>query len=126
MEREADAGMPSLQDRARDVALAKRAERLASLTGAALQSQILKNAREDRKTAKKIADFATFRSIPGNEHATTRQFYAARKAGVLASVPTSPTSPDPPLVAAPPPTPLEAAPPKHPRCWWIESDSDED
>lgn len=106
-EREAAAGAKPLQDRGRDAALAKRAEMLASLTGAALQRRILKNAREDRKTAKKTADLSRLRSIPGHENDKAKDLPAARKAGLL-----GPKPPTPPLVAAPPPTPLlEAAPP---------------
>ena len=105
-EREKAAGMKSLADRGRewlknatpeqlaavrqkqhDTHMAKRAEKLAKMTPAEQESQKLKNAREDRKSAKKKADLEQLQKLPGHENDNERDLPAARKAGLILPTP---------------------------------------
>jgi hypothetical protein len=87
MEREAAAGMKPLHERSRYAQLAKQSARLATLQGVELERETNRIACEARKSAKKMRDLATLRSVPGYEDAKLKDLPKARATGLLTPKP---------------------------------------
>jgi hypothetical protein len=107
--------LAAMQQKRKETTYKARAEKLAALPPFEREKQEREYAREDRKTAKKQADLAFLKSIPGHENDTSKDLPSARKAGLFA-----PPSPHPL------PQPTLTMPLKLKGHWFWASDTDSD
>lgn len=85
--RDIASGKMLLEERGKEAARIKREAKLALLTGSERECQILKNAREDRKSKKRAADLALLRTIAGHEDSKEKDLPEARSIGLIPKPP---------------------------------------